>query len=503
VNEACNPYLEYSEKPEALISMLIEKDGTLAEKDFEIAKLQRLLWQLQKAQFGTKSEKISLMSGKQLVLLADNEVQPPAAEPAKISVPAHTRAARTKRDLSKLPHNRIVHEPEDRSCSCCGEEMAQIGEDISKELEYQPAKLFVNEHVRPRFACNKCKEGGVLQAKLPPEVKPLNRSIAGAGLLTQIIVGKYIDHLPLHRQEQIFARRGFEIPRKSMCDWTGGVVDEYLSPLWHLQRQDLFCENYLQADETTLKVQDGEIPGKCSTGYLWGMYSPEKNAVFFEYADSRAGAAAKEIFKGFKGTLQTDAYAGYNQVLLPDSVRRIACLAHVRRKFIDAEKVCSKEATVVLTQISELYHLHNQWRALDPPERQINRETIAKPKLLKLGEYLRALAERTLPKAPLMEAIKYTLNQWDEIVAIFDDERFQLDNNPIERQMRPIAIGRKNYLFAGSHEGASRAAIIYSLLGTAKLHKVNPEDWLKYVLQNMRTYPVARLKELLPQNWKL
>lgn len=494
MKESGNQYSQYRERPEALINFLVEKDH-------EIAKLQRILHNLQKAQFGKRSEKLSVLSENQVPLLPEVEVKAPTSEPKKITVPAHTRAARTKRDLSKLPKNRIVHEVENKTCQCCGEELKQIGEDTSLELEYQPSKLFVNEHVRPRYACGKCKDG-VEQAKLPLEVKPLSRSIAGTGLLTQIIVSKYMDHLPLHRQEQIFARRGFEIPRKNMCDWIGAAVHEYLEPLWRAQKAELFKLSYLQADETTLKVQDGAQKGECHTGYLWGMYSTEKKVVLFEYSPSRAGEVAKDIFDKYEGFLQTDAYAGYNKVLLPDKVTRIACLAHVRRKFIEAEKSCSKESTIVLTQISELYHMDNQWRSLDPPQRQANREKFAKPKLLNLGEYLRALAQRTLPKAPLTEAINYSLNQWGAIVRIFDDPRFHLDNNPIEREMRPIAVGRKNYLFAGSHDGARRAAIIYSLLGTARLHKLNPDVWLKDVFQKMRAYPQDKITALLPQNWK-
>jgi len=495
VNEASKAYTEYREQPDALIGLLIEKDQ-------EISKLQRYVHQLQKGVFGTKSEKLSSVT--ELPLFPGQDVLAPAVttEPAKIEVPAHTRAARVKRDLSKLPHYRVEHPPESTSCKCCGSELTKIGEDVSKELEYQTAKLFVNEHVRGRFACNHCKNAGVVQDPLPLTVKPLERSIAGAGLLAQVLVAKYTDHTPLHRQEQQFARLGFSIPRRNLCDWVLGVEDVYLSRLWRALKAELLLESYLQADETTLKVQDNQTPGECHTGYLWGMYSTEKKLVLFEYAPSRAGSVARDIFAEFKGVLQTDAYARYNKVLLPDKVQRLACLAHVRRKFIEAEKTCSKEATVVLSLIAELYRFENQWRAFDAPAIKAARDKISKQILLKLHEYLCALAARTLPKAPLMEAIRYTLNQWDEILRVLDDGRFHLDNNPIEREMRPIALGRKNYLFAGSHDGARRAAVIYSLLGTARLHKVNQFDWLKDVLTRMRTHPVNRVHELLPHNWK-
>ena len=496
MNESTSRYQEYVDKPDALI-------GFLLQKDHEIANLQRLLHNLQKAQFGRKSEKLLVISENQLPLIKPEDIDPPlVTEPAKVAVPAHTRSARVKRDLSKLPHNVIELKPESTLCPCCGNELKKIGEDdVSLELEHQPAKLFVNKYVRPRYACSSCKKG-VAQAALPDTAKPLYRSIAGAGLLSQVIVAKYVDHLPLYRQEQMFSRLGFEIPRKSLCDWIGGVVDEYLYPLWKLLKKELIETTYLLGDETTIKVQDGVVEGKCHLGYLWGMVSPEKNLALFEYAESRAGAAAKGIFFGFRGTLQTDAYAGYNPVLLPEEVIRIACLAHVRRKFIEAEKSCSKEANAILQIIAELYRLENNWKGLSPPERKLQREKKSKPVLKKLVEYLRALQLRTLPRAPLMEALKYTLNQWTEIERIFESGLFHLDNNMIEQEMRPIAIGRKNYLFAGSHEGARRAAIIYSLFATARLNKVNPQLWLNDVLKTMRAHPVSRVYELLPHNWK-
>ena len=489
-----------------LVEELLFQNALLSSKleqlKIEIADLVKVVQQLKRQLFGPKSEKLVVRDSSQLSLFGEEIVAPELPTPAPIVVKAHTKAARVKRDLSKLPHYPIVHEPVSTICSCCSGEMSKIGEDTSEELEYQPAKLFVNLHIRPRYACTRCKQR-VIQALLPDSAKPLEKSIVGAGLLSQIIVSKYVDHTPLHRQQQIFARKGFEIPRRNQCAWIGGAVERYLNQLWGVLREELIAESYLQGDETTLKVQDNETAGKCHTGYLWGMYSTEKRLVLFEYASSRAGASAERVFKGFRGTLQTDAYAGYNPLLLPEKVTRIACLAHVRRKFIDAGKSCEKETGVVLALIAELYRLERVWQGLSPPERTEKRAQHSAPILLKLERYLRDLSVHTMPKAPLMEAINYTLNQWGQIVHIFSDGRFRLDNNPIEQEMRPIALGRKNYLFAGSHDGAERAAIIYSLLGTARLHKVNPYDWLKYIFQNMQSHPANRLSELLPHKWAL
>lgn len=499
MSNADNQYSEYREKPEELI-------GLLVEKDHEIAKLQRYVHQLQKGVFGTQSEKISRYVDEALPLFAkdaEGTSDPVLQTLVKaMSVPAHTRAKRVQRDLSALPHVRIEHKPDSSTCACCGKELSKIGEELSKELEYQPAKLFVNVHVRQKLSCNHCKGSKVSCDPLPLTVKPLERSIAGAGLLAHVIVSKYVDHLPLHRQEQMFARLGFAIPRRNLCDWVAGVEEVYLRRLWSSLKAELLTSSYLQADETTLKVQDNETPGACHTGYLWAAYSPEKKLVCFEYAESRAGAVAKDIFADFTGTLQTDAYAGYNPVMLPEKVTRLACLAHVRRKFLESEKTCSKEATTVLNLIAQLYKLEKQYNSPDAKARKAARDKHSQPILLKLHAYLRELASRTLPRAPLMEAISYTLKQWDAIIRVLEDGRFQLDNNAIEREMRPIALGRKNYLFAGSHNGARRAAVMYSLLGCARLHKVNPHTWLRDVLVRMRSHPVNKVHELLPHHWK-
>lgn len=486
-------YEEHKQDPTALIDILHEKDRHIAILETHLINLKRGVF------FGSKNERLSTISDGQLPLLAAEEVAAPVTlKPA--AVKGHTRAARVKRDLSKLPHFRVESTVPPPQCQCCKEEMSKIGEDISLELESQPARLFVNEHVQPRYACSQCKDK-VIQAPLPETAKPLHRCIVGPGLLALVHVSKYVDHNPLHRQEQAFERQGFLIPRSNLCDWICFAEREYLNRLWDALRDEMFKESYLQGDETTLKVQDGAIAKECHRGYLWGTYSTEKRLVMFEYAESRAGAVAKDIYKNFTGALQTDAYAGYNPVLLPNKVQRIACLAHVRRRFRECEKACSKETTTILQLIGELYHLENRWKALAPPERQAQRNHFSKPVFLKLEAYLRALRESMLPKAPIMEAINYALNQWDAIMRILDDGRYHLDNNPIEREMRPIAIGRKNYLFAGSHDGARRAAVIYSLLGTARLHKVNPYEWLKFVFQNMRSHPVNRVHELLPHNW--
>ena len=493
---------EYSKQNKAfLVSALLEKERKLEEKEQEIARLQHILYKLQKGEYGSKNEKSRIEDSKTLALPGFESEPVLPAQSKTLEIKAHSREPRKPRDLSNLPKVIIPCDIEDKSCKCCGTELINIGTDSSQELEYQPAKLFINVYVRPKYACNNCKESGVLQASLPKEAKPLERSLAGAGLLTQIVVSKYVDHIPLHRQEQIFERKGVPIPRYQMSDWVAGVTEEYFKPSYLEHLKILLQDSYLQADETSIKVQDDNIQGKCHQGYLWGACSPVAKTVAFVYSPSRAGAVAEQIFEGFKGHIQTDLYAGYNKVILPNQVTRLACLAHVRRKFIEAAKAHPKETDVILKMFSRLYKNESTWKNLAPDDLLLKRQSDSVPILATLKKYLDDLVTKTLPKAPLATALSYTLSQWQAIEAIFEDPRFHLDNNMIERQIRPIALGRKNYLFAGSHEGAKRAAIIYSMFGTAKLHNVNPAAWLKHLLQNLRSNKKQTLIEMLPQNW--
>ena len=487
---------EYEELPkENLVSLLTERDR-------EIEKLQLLIIQANKSRFGKKSEKLS--SDDRQGLLFSFEAPGPIAVETISVVPEHTRTVHKKgrKPLpDNLPRNRIEHPPEETVCSCCKEPLVKIGEDITEELDYSPATFVLNEHVRVRLACSRCKGNGVETSKLPETVQPLERARPGSGLLASIIINKYVDHLPLYRQEQMFLRAGIEIPRQRMCDRVMKVAD-LLYPLWKELKQEILLNPYVQADETTIKVQDPDKENEgLFTGYFWSLHKPP-NLAYFEYFPSRAGEAAKELLKDFKGTIQTDLYAGYNKVLLPGEVIRIACLAHVRRKFIEVEKTAKSECTKVLELISRLYQNEAKWKNADSQERLNLRQQHSVPVLSELHEYLSMLQVRTLPKAPLMEAISYALIQWEQVKAIFSDGNYQLDNNAIERQIRLIALGRKNYLFAGSHDGARAAATFYSLLGTCKLNKVNQFTWLSDVISKLKTINRSNAKQLLPHIWK-
>ena len=477
-------------KPE-LISLLLDSER-------EIEKLRNHINNANKKLYGAKSEKLSTEQIKFSFNLPELPKQESLEE--EVIVERHTRTVRRGRKPlpSDLPREEIVYEPEATHCPCCNKELVKIGEERSEELEKIPAQLKVIVHIRVKKACPGCKGAGVLVPPLPATVFPLERARPGPGLLADIVVSKYVDHLPLHRQEAMYARLGIELRRQRMCDWVAGIVN-LLMPLYDALKAEILLLPYIHADETTLKVQDGAKPGKCHTGYLWGLHGPP-NLVWFHYDESRAGSVPREILNGYTGAVHTDAYAGYNQIYLPDRCVRVACLAHIRRAFIEVQKTAGKEVARILTLIAQIYKLESHIKS--PDQRLAVRQERSKKIADQLFEFISATATRTLPKSDLMKALNYALNQKDAVLRIFERGEFDLDNNAIERQMRPVAIGRKNYMFAGSHDGAHRAAVLYSLLNTCKLNKVNPWEWMRDVLVRVSSDSSVSAADLLPQHWR-
>jgi transposase len=481
----------------ALKAEVAKQSEAVAEKDREIEKLHHIIRTTNRKSFVTKRDVVSPHQAPLFPLPALAE-----AKSKEIEVPKHTR--KLKRGRKPIPatieRERVEHYPAEMKCDSCGEELRKIGEEVTEELEYYPARFKLFEHARIKCACPKCKIG-VEVGELPAIVHPLEKARPGAGLLSQIIISKYVDHLPLYRQEQMYARLGLTIHRQRMCDWIG-LICEPLAALERALYSEVLKSSYLQADETTIKVQDAEVKKKCALGYFWTLYSPEKKLGYFRYYDTRASDAALDLLKDFRGTVQTDLYAGYNEVILPGEVERIACLAHVRRKFVDAHPAAKEVCDEVLRRIGELYRLEKEWGDLAPPDRGKLREEKSRLLVNELRLYLETVRERTLPKAIVMESISYALKQWRAVERIFERGEYHLDNNAVERQIRPVAIGRKNWLFAGSHDGARRAAMLYSFFTVCKLHDVNPFDWLKDVIQKLAV-PGYTAAELLPHRWKL
>jgi len=479
---------------DALVEAIVTRDMLLTNQERQIEQLQLALLNENRKKFGPKTEKLS----SDQLALSFEVPQASIPEADTVEVPAHKRVIpRGRKPLpANLPREEVLYTPDITHCSCCSAELVEIGRSRTEELEKVPAQLKIIEHVRPKLACPKCKGAGVLQAALPRSVLPIEGARPGPGLLADICVAKYVDQIPLHRQEVIFLRHGIELSRKRMCDWIEKVV-ELLLPLYNELPRRMLIRVYLQADETTLKVQDGDKPGVCHLGYLWGFYSPGPpgtNIIYFRYDPSRSGSVPKQILAGYQGLLQTDAYAGYNTVLVPDGARRTACLAHVRRKFVEVQKSGGAVADDILKLIARIYHEEKSATTIEA--RQEVREKKTRALADKLLEMMKQAQLQTLPRSALAGALAYAIKQEVEIRRIFEDGVSALDNNAIEREMKHIAIGRKNYLFAGSHDGAQRAAVLYSLLGTCKLNKINPWLWLKTTLE--RIHVETDIEKLMP-----
>ena len=480
---------------EALLSGQQALQAALLQSQEEIARLAQQLINLRKQIYGQRSEKLD---SNQLALFTNLPVAEKELEDDQVPVAPHSRRHGGRKPLpANLPRERREYLPEQRECSCCGTELSRIGEEITEELDFIPAKLVVIEHVKVKLACSKCKNQGVLTAVLPLDVQPIERGRPGIGLIVYLMVSKYCDHLPLHRLEQMFAREGVEIARQRMWDWLEAIADQLQVLYKELLVQILSC-HYLQADETTIKVQDDE---KLHTGYFWAVHAPP-NLVYYRFDSSRASEVPQKLFEHYRGFVQTDLYAGYNPIYLPGDCKRIGCFAHVRRKLIEAGASSNKDANQILKIISELYAVERAAAKLTPEERFERRQTKALPLLDKCFEKFRGLNERLLPQHPLKGATEYALKQECELRRYAEDGNFQIDNNAIERQMRPIALGRKNYLFAGSDTGANVAAIFYSLINSCKLNGVNPSDYLNDVIRRLPSHPKDQLVELLPHRWK-
>lgn len=400
-----------------------------------------------------------------------------------------------------LPRERILHEPsaQERLCPGCGKERRRIGEEITEELEYIPARLYVKEHVRGKYACHACQEGVVI-GELPP--RPIEKGRPGVGLLAHVAVSKYADHLPLYRQEKIFKREGIDISRSTLCDWIGGMAD-LLSPIVNESKRNILDKILVQSDDTPVRIQDRSKKGKCHTGYLWSYCVPYGEVVF-DFTMSRSHKGPKEFLTGFEGYLQADGYSGYNEALRTQKLKHIGCMAHVRRKFYAALSEAPKPAGIVLASIQKLYRIERELRKseADAALRVKVRKENAFPILEDLETLFMALKEIALPQSELGKAVSYALNQWPSIKRYTEVGEAEIDNNSCENTIRGVAVGRKNWLFCGSESGGKRAAVLYSLIESCKRIDVEPFVYLKDVLDRVSNHPMSRIQELTPKGWK-
>lgn len=435
-----------------------------------------------------------------------------ASPEAEAPVDARTPSTRPGHGRRPLPPNLprkqrvIVPEPADLICACCGREKTKIGEESSEQLEYEPAKFTVIETIRPKYACSSCKDG--VTVALAPQ-GPIDKGLATAGLLAHVMVSKYVDHTPLARLSTIFSRLGIDIPRQTLCGWVEKVY-LLLAAVEAAQWRSILASHVLGADETPVNVLE---PGRkqCARGYFW-CYLGDEGEVAFDFSMGRGSETPLRALREYvEGVLQCDAYSGYDVVdRTKPMLVRAGCMAHARRKVFEAKDVDTDRALILLALIRQLSDVEAQIQAT-PCETKAQRVVMAlelrqeksRPVMARLREHVERYRGEVIPKGPIGKAVGYMFNQWTPLSRFLEDGAIPIDNNSVERQIRPIAVGRANWTFVGSEDAGPWAARLFGLLGTCRLQGINPYAWLKDVLERVRRHPPERMYELTPRGWKL
>ena len=394
-----------------------------------------------------------------------------------------------------LPRERIeIDIPEADKICACGHRKTPIGEAVTEKLEYVPASLRVIETARLKYACARCHEG-VVEAPAPPQA--LEKSLAGEGLLAHVVVSKYVDHVPLYRLERIFLRQGVDLSRTTLCGWVADVATA-LTPIGDELRRQVTGATYLQTDDTPVTIL--EPSGGSRKGRLWTYLDPIGRQVVFDATPTHERDGPEAFLAAFAGDLQADAYAGYDALYATGRIREIGCWAHARRGFVEA-LTTDVRAALTVALIQQLYEVERASAELSTDARRDLRQAQSVPLLANIAAERDQLARTVLPKSPLGDALRYLTNQWAALQRFVDDGRLAMDNNRAENQLRVIALGRKNWLFAGSFEGARRAALLYSLVQSCKLIDVSPDAYLKDVLLRVATHPQRLIGQLTPNGW--
>lgn len=472
----------------------------------QVQELSRQLDQLKKMIFGSKQERFIPADPSSPQLTLGIQSEPVATTMVTSSKPVsyirHNVTIDTKPvqhpGRMKLPESLrrevILIKPAVDTTGC-----KKIGEEITEVLEYQPGELYVKQYKRAKYAGP--GNESVVIGRLPS--RPLEKAMAGEGLLAQIIIDKYVDHLPLHRQMQRFERVGIKLAYSTLTDWVSGTC-KLIGPLFETLKAEVLRSSYLHADETPIKVMDKDKKGETHRGYYWVYQNSIDKIVLFDYQEGRGREGPVEILKDFKGYLQTDGYVAYDVFAKRQDIMLIHCMAHARRMFNDALENDHRRASYALQEIQKLYTIERicKEKGLNPAEVKAVRQLKSAPLLKELGSWLQQQYVQVLPKSAIGKAIAYSLERWERLSAYIHDGKLNIDNNPVENSIRPVALGRKNYLFAGSHEAAKRSGMLYSLLGTCKMHGIEPYTWLKDVLHRIADHPVNKVQELLPHHYK-
>lgn len=491
--------------PHQLRELVARLQADLLHKQAVIEKLTHENAVLKRMKFAAQSERFD---GEQRSLLEeslDADLQAVSEEIERLvphKEPAESSKPKRQPLPAQFPRREIHHEPASTTCSC-GCQMKRIGEDVSEKLHYEPGVFTVERHVRGKWACAKCEK--LVQEPVAPHV--IDKGVPTAGLLAHVLVAKFADHLPLYRQEGIFERAGFAIPRSTLAQWVGSCGVQ-LQPLVDAMRAELLHQQVLHADETPVAMLDPGA-GKTHRAYLWTYCStvlqPTK-LVVFDFAESRASRHPAEFLghpgeRAWRGTLVCDDYSGY-KALFASGVTEAGCLAHARRKF--HELWANHQSTIgeqALALFGKLYDVEREVTELDPERRRSIRQEKARPVAGALHAWLTAQRQKVPPGSATAKAIDYSLGRWRALTRYIDDGNLPADNNWVENQIRPIAIGRSNWLFAGSLRAGKRAAAIMSLIHSARMNGLEPHAYLRDVLERLPTQPASRIEELLPHRW--
>lgn len=508
------PHIDYRKLYEQQIAIIEQMAQQIESRDSRVAALSAEVAQLRKLIFGVRTERFVPSpdaTPAELQLALDLSAETLAH--CKITAATKVEYVRTKVELTpatpkahpgrmKLPdHLRretILLKPDGEVGG-----LRKIGEEVTEILDYIPAELYVKQYIRPKYAAP-LPEGGstVLMAALPGRL--LEKCLAGEGLLAQMVVDKYLDHQPIHRQLQRYERQGVKIAQSTSNDWFRLVLN-HLRGLYEAHKRLTLATGYLGADETPIKVLDEDKKGTTHRGYYWVYHNSEQKGVLFDYRPGRGREGPDDILSNFQGYLQTDGYSAYEDFDRRAGITLMHCMAHARRKFHEALGNDQPRAQYALALFQQLYGIERRIKegGLQGEAVVHLRQQEALPVLQTLKTWMEAeYPGLVVKKSPIAQAMAYCLPRFEKLCIYTRDARLSIDNNLVENAIRPIALGRKNYLFAGSHEAAQRAAMIYSLLATCKLHNINPYYWLRDVLENMHRFTTTNIEGLLPQNWK-
>ena len=478
-----------------LLAELRHSQALNAKLTHENALLKRMKFAAQSERFNAEQRSLledEIEADLAAVAVEIEQLQPPAAapeakqQPKRQPLPAH------------LPRREIRHEPESTTCAC-GCAMKRIGEDVAEKLDYVPGVFTVERHIRGKWACAKCET----ITQTPVEAQVIDKGIPTAGLLAQVLVAKYADHLPLYRQEGIYARAGLAIPRSTLAQWVG-TCGVRLQPLVDALKAEMLERRVLHADETPVQMLKPD-KGATHRAYLWA-YAPgafeDMRAVVYDFCESRAGEHARRFLGEWKGALVCDDFAGY-KALIASGVTEVGCLAHARRKFFDLHAANKSQlAGFALEQFAKVYDIEREVKELNADQRQAIRQQHTKPLLAALHEWMLLQRQKLPDSSATAKALEYSLRRWTALTRFADDGQLPLDNNWIENQVRPIAIGRSNWLFAGSLRAGQRAAAVMSLVQSARMNGHDPYAYLKDVLTRLPTHRASRVEELLPHRWQ-